>query len=110
MNVAEVIAHCSTCEPFGRAILEAMSLGKACVAPRAGGVAELIEDGVSGLLVEPADATALADGITRLIDDRQLAGRLGEAAREHVLAEFSAQATADCMQQVYEEVVKEAQP
>ena len=106
VNAADVIAHASTCEPFGRAILEAMSLGKPCVVPRAGGVAELIEDDRSGLLVEPANAAALAEGIIRLIDDRELASRLGEAARQRALTDFAAQPTAAQMHQVYEEIVK----
>ena len=104
VNAADVIAHSSTCEPFGRAILEAISLGKPCVAPRAGGLAELIEDNRSGLLVEPANAAALAEGIIRLLNDQELARRLGETARQRALTDFSAQTTAAQMQQLYEEL------
>jgi len=103
------VVHCSTCEPFGRAILEAMSLGRPCVAPRAGGVAELIDHGSSGLLVKPADAAALAEGTLRLLDDQQLASQLGEGAQQRVRTVFAAQGTARQIQQVYEELVKEEQ-
>lgn len=109
VNAADVVVHCSTCEPFGRAVLEAMSLGKPCVAARAAGVAELIEHNSSGLLVRPADAAALAEGIMQVLDDQQLASRLGDAARRRVRRDFSAQATAAQIQQIYEELMKEEQ-
>jgi glycosyltransferase involved in cell wall biosynthesis len=71
------------------AIIEYMALGAPIVASAVGGVPELIEDGVHGVLVRPRDPVALADGIQRLLEDRALAARLGEAAQERQRAEYS---------------------
>jgi glycosyltransferase involved in cell wall biosynthesis len=64
------------------AMMEYMAGASPIVATAVGGVPELIEDGVHGLLVQPCDPPALAAAITRLLDDRELATRLGQAARE----------------------------
>jgi glycosyltransferase involved in cell wall biosynthesis len=71
-------------ETFGNVVTEAMSRGRAVVASRLGGIVDIIEDGVSGLLVAPADDRALAAGIQRLIDDPELREHLGAAAAERV--------------------------
>lgn len=68
-------------EPFGIVALEAMAAGRPVVASRVGGLAEVVDDGVTGVLVTPADPAALAAGIQRLLDDAELRSRLGAAAR-----------------------------
>jgi glycosyltransferase involved in cell wall biosynthesis len=52
------------------------------------GVPEVVEDGVNGLLVPPADANALADALEKLLLDPQLSTRLGEAGRKKVMESF----------------------
>jgi glycosyltransferase involved in cell wall biosynthesis len=69
-------------------LMEAMSAGLPVVASRLSGIPELVEDGVSGLLVPPGDAGALADALRWLHDDPSLRRRLGLAGREKVLEEF----------------------
>ncbi|MDP3702982.1 MAG: glycosyltransferase family 4 protein, partial [Candidatus Omnitrophota bacterium] len=59
-------------ESFGRIVVEAQAVGRPVVASRAGALAELIEDGRTGLLVPPADPEALAQALTRLISDDAL--------------------------------------
>lgn len=66
------------------AVIEAQALGRAVVASRTGGIPELVEDGVDGVLVPPGDAPALADAVARLLADPALRRRLGEAASERV--------------------------
>jgi phosphatidyl-myo-inositol dimannoside synthase len=66
-------------EGFGIAYLEAGAYGKPVVAGNVGGAVDAVLDGVTGLLVDPTDAVALADAITQLLLDRELARRLGEA-------------------------------
>jgi glycosyltransferase involved in cell wall biosynthesis len=68
-------------EAFGLAVLEPMSLGRAVVATSVGGVPEIVDDEVSGILVAPGDDAALAAAIERLLHDAPLRARLGVAAR-----------------------------
>lgn len=75
-------------EAFGFAIAEAMAGGCAVVATNAGGIPELIEDGVTGLLVPPADPIAIAGAIRRLLDDPALRDRLQAAGRQRVEERF----------------------
>ena len=76
-------------ESFGIACLEAMAFGLPVVATRVGGLPEVIEDGVTGLLVPPGDADALAQAMIRLLSDADLRRRMGQAGRERVLKEFT---------------------
>jgi glycosyltransferase involved in cell wall biosynthesis len=70
----------SRSEGLPRIVIEAFCRGRAVVGARAGGIPDIVEDGVSGLLVPPGDAQALAEALERLLSDRQLAERLGEGA------------------------------
>ena len=69
-------------------LVEAMASGVPVVSTRISGIPELIEDGTSGLLVEPGDAAGLAEAIMRLLSDPQLASRLAAAGRLTVQGEF----------------------
>ena len=70
MNAADVLVHPSVLpDPSPNAVREGMLLGKAIVASGGGGIVELLEDGVSGLLVNPGDAPAVARAISRLLTD-----------------------------------------
>jgi len=70
-------------------LMEAMAMAKPCVSTAISGIPELIEDGHSGLLVPEKDEIALADALSRLLDDPQLASRLGQAGREKVRRAFN---------------------
>lgn len=68
MRAADIILHCSTApEPFGRVIVEAMLAERPIIASRAGGAIEIVRDEVTGLLVEPGSADALAAAVNRLL-------------------------------------------
>jgi glycosyltransferase involved in cell wall biosynthesis len=83
-----VFLHCRPDEPFGVAVVEAMAAGLPVVAPAAAGPAEIVEHDRTGLLYPPGDAQAAARQVMSLLEDRQLARRLGSAARESVLQRF----------------------
>jgi glycosyltransferase involved in cell wall biosynthesis len=70
----------SRSEGMGRVIVEAFCRARPVVASRVGGIPDLVEDGRNGLLVEPGDTEGLADALVRVLDDRDLAERLGVAA------------------------------
>lgn len=76
-------------ELLGLAAIEAMASGTPVVASRIGGLAEVIEDGVTGYLVPPGDVHSLHERLRELLANPALAARLGANAREHVLAEMT---------------------
>ena len=82
-------------------LMEAMAMEVPCVASRITGIPELIEDGVSGLLVPPADEHALAGAIARLMDEENLSGRLGRAGRERVLADYQLETNLALLAQLF---------
>jgi glycosyltransferase involved in cell wall biosynthesis len=65
---------------MGRVVIEAFCRGRGVIGSRVGGIVDLVDDGVNGLLVEPGDTEALADALVRVLGDRALAERLGTAA------------------------------
>ncbi|NLB71755.1 MAG: glycosyltransferase family 4 protein, partial [Chloroflexi bacterium] len=87
------------------ALLEAMACGKACVATDVPGSRDIIEDGVSGLLVEPENAIDLASAIQRLINDRQFRERIGKAARIRIEEHFSIEKEVAAHEKLYEEIL-----
>lgn len=88
-------------EPFGYACAEPMACGVPVVASRAGALAEIIEDGESGLLVEPNNSGELAQAILRLMSDGDLAGRIGAAARFRIVQQFASTSVAERMASAY---------
>jgi glycosyltransferase involved in cell wall biosynthesis len=80
---------------------EAMAAGKPVVASARGGLLDQVVDGVTGLLVTPGDATAMAQVMTLLVADRALRERLGEAARRRFDTEFRADIVIDRLETIY---------
>jgi glycosyltransferase involved in cell wall biosynthesis len=91
----------SVCEPFGLVFLEAMACGNACIGSFRNAMPEIITDGSSGYLVEPGDVVHLAQRMEGLYRDRNLARRMGEAARERVTREFLWPACGERVAQVF---------
>jgi glycosyltransferase involved in cell wall biosynthesis len=90
MTAVDVVVHCSVSpEPFGRVIVEAMLAGRPVVATVGGGTMEIIEDGVTGLLVPPGDGKALATAVERVLAPNALRGAIVSGARCEALARFS---------------------
>ena len=85
-------------------VLEAMAHGLPVVATPVGGTPEAVVDGETGLLVPPRDPERLADAISTLVRDRELARRLGEAGRARVAERFSAERMVTRVLEVYDEV------
>ena len=81
----DLFVMCSVTEGLGTSLLDAMACSRAIVATRAGGIPEVVEDEVNGLLVPPMDHAALARAIVRVLKDAGLRQRMGEAgfARVH---------------------------
>jgi glycosyltransferase involved in cell wall biosynthesis len=82
-----------------------MAAGRPVVATPVGGTPELVVDGETGLLVPPRDPEALAAALRRVLDDRELAERLGEAGRRRVSERFTLEAMTRRLLELYDEVV-----
>jgi glycosyltransferase involved in cell wall biosynthesis len=91
-------------EGFGLPAAEAMACGLPVVATSGGALPEVVEDGVTGILVPPADARALAEALDNLMRDAQLRQRMGQAGRERILANFSWRKAALQTEAIYQQV------
>lgn len=89
LSQAAISVAPSLSEGLSNVVLESMAAGVPVVATRVGGTPEILDDGVTGLLVPPCDAPALAGAIGRLLENEALAQRLGEAARARAVQRFS---------------------
>lgn len=93
-------------EGLSNALLESMAAGLPVVATTVGGNPEIIEDGVNGLLVPPADAGSLAAAIIRLLEDRPLAQALGEEGRRRVFTRYSLEQSVSATERLYRELLR----
>ena len=94
-------------EVFGLVLAEAASAGLAVVAPQVGGIAEVVLDGVTGLLVPAQSPLALVAAVQRLLDAPALAAQMGAAGRLRVVQEFSAQLNAERLQECYQQLLQQ---
>jgi glycosyltransferase involved in cell wall biosynthesis len=90
-------------EAQGMVILEAMALSRPVVASNVGGIPEMIENGVTGLLVPPHDADALAAAIIRLLMNHSLADTLGRAGHDMVHDRFCIELMVSAVESIYDE-------
>jgi glycogen synthase len=90
-RAADIVLAPSRFESFGLVHLEAMMYGKPVIGCRIGGMLEVIDDGVTGLLAEPGDPHSLFACIERLLKNPELRRQLGETARCRYLARFTAE-------------------
>jgi glycosyltransferase involved in cell wall biosynthesis len=103
INQLDVLVHCAEGEPFGRALLEGMALEKPVIAYRSGACAEIIEDGESGVLVEPGRVDALAAAILALLGDDVKRAAMGKRARQRVIGQFELRDTISRVREVIDE-------
>jgi glycosyltransferase involved in cell wall biosynthesis len=92
-------------ESFGLIYPEAMAHGKPVIGCAAGGIPEVVSDGVTGLLAQPGDPASLATCMARLADDAALRERLGRAGRTDFEARFSAATLARASVELYRRVI-----
>ena len=97
-------------EALGLTILEAMALSRPIVASNVGGIPEMVEDGVTGLLVPPHDADALAAAIIRLLRDHPLADMLGRAGHDLVHERFCIELMVAAVEQIYDDGARAMRP
>jgi glycosyltransferase involved in cell wall biosynthesis len=102
---AGIVVVPSRGEGFGMVALEAAERGRAVIASAVGGLPEIVDDGVTGVLVKPGDVEELAAAIAALAADPERAAALGAAARERALREFTLERCADRTDALYRTAV-----
>ena len=103
----DILVHASTTgEPFGQVVIEGMVAGKPVVATRGGGVLEIVEHGVTGLLVPMGEADPMANAILTLLQEPERGRAMGRRARERVLQHFTIEHTARKVEHVYDKILQ----
>jgi glycosyltransferase involved in cell wall biosynthesis len=92
-------------EPMGQVAVEAMLVGRPVVASDVGGLRDVVDRGITGLMVPPGDPGALADALDRLLDDPEMRQRMGMMGRQHA-RQFEAAAVAPRIVEVLEDAVR----
>jgi glycosyltransferase involved in cell wall biosynthesis len=104
LPACDIFVQSSLWEAMSIVVLEAMSLAKPMVVTNVGENTHVVQEGVTGLIVRPADPAALADGLEKLIRDPALLARLGNAARTRHLQHFTVRHMVEGYEKIYAEV------
>ncbi len=110
LQAADLALFTSESESFCLSILEAMFFGCPSVSTNVGGIPEVVEDGVSGLLVPFGDVDNLALSLERLINDKELRRKIGTAAKAQAQAKFSAEVIIPQYEALYQSLVGQDSP
>lgn len=103
---ADGFVYASETETMGNVVLEAMAAGSAVVAPRAGGIPNLLHHGITGFLYEPRNVTEVVQHIRTVLDEPNRKARIGQSAREAV-EKGNWEQSVSRVRQVYEEAVRD---
>lgn len=106
LSVMDVFVFPSIKEGLGLALLEAMAAGRPCVASNVGGIADVIKDGSSGILVAAGSAGAIAGAILKLLGDERMRESMGETGRAIVRERFSLDLMTDRTIALYKDVLR----
>jgi L-malate glycosyltransferase len=106
MNAFDIFVLPSDSEHFGRVIIEAMACGKPVVATDAGGVPEIVEGGVTGILVPPKDSIQLSVAIGKIAKYEETAHAFGASGRVRAVKLFSSTKHAESVQEIYENLLR----
>jgi len=106
MTSLDILVSASWAEPFGRVIIEAMAAGKPVIATMSGGAPEIVQDGITGVLVPPRDPQAIARAALRMLQDSKIRQEMGRAGQRRAQEHFSLDRNIRETQAVYEELRK----
>ena len=109
LKQADVLLHTARDEPFGRALIEAMASSLPVVAAAGGGVEEVVEDGLTGVVVRSNSPEAWVGAIEKLYQDPPLRRQMGTAGRRRAEELFSIESHVAGVERVYEEVLSSGQ-
>jgi glycosyltransferase involved in cell wall biosynthesis len=92
---------------MGRSILEAMACAKPIIASRVGGIPDLVDDGINGILIPPNDSRALAQNLIKLLNDESMRRKLGAAAKEKVSVRYDVNTMVEQISRVYADLIRQ---
>jgi glycosyltransferase involved in cell wall biosynthesis len=104
LEKAQVFVLASWHQPLGVAIMEAMAMEMPVVVTGSGGVKELVDDGIDGVLVEPQAPEQLGDAIAQVLQNPELALSLSQKSRKKIMAKFSHDPSAETLAQCLEKL------
>ena len=107
LNIFDVFVFPSVSEGMGMALVEAMAAKKPVVASSVMGIKEIVKDGITGLLVPPADSQKLADAIVDILKDKTKATQFGENALKYVDPDFRLETMMSRLEALYAELISE---
>jgi glycosyltransferase involved in cell wall biosynthesis len=107
MRAAHVLVHSARSEALSGALIEALGHGLPCIATDTGGTAEIVQHGVTGLLVPPGDTLALARALRELVHDPERRHRLGCNARARFLQDFTIEQCAERTGACFDEIIRQ---
>jgi glycosyltransferase involved in cell wall biosynthesis len=110
LKAFDLFVMSSVTEGLGTSLLDAMAASRPIVATAAGGIPEIVEDGVNGLLVPPRDHHALAEAIVRALEDVALRQRMGAAGWTRVNERFTVERMVSSTAAVYERLTTSRTP
>lgn len=102
---ADIVLNFSESESFSMTCLEGQYFGRAVIATRSGGPAEIIEHGTTGLLVALADTDAIAEAMRQLMSDKSLRDRMGQHAAKVTRSKFGRETTTDALGKIYSAIL-----
>ncbi len=107
VNMMDILTLTSEHEALSISLIEGMSIGKPAVATKSGGPSEVIEQGISGILVDPNDAVAFSMAVIRLIQNPLAQKQFGDYGRKIVKEKFMASEMAKKVEKIYDELAED---
>jgi glycosyltransferase involved in cell wall biosynthesis len=107
LHTCDIVVQPSHSEGLGLAAIEAMACGLPVIASNTTGLAEVVQDGVTGILIPPGEPTALAAAISSLLADPVKRAQMGLLGRERALQVFSFDHMLTCMESIYQRLVED---
>lgn len=101
----DIMVLASDAEPCGRVLFEAMAMQKPVVATNTGGTPEIVKDKVSGILIPPKNSEAMAEAIIKLLQDKEMALRMGKVGRKRAEQFFSIEENVRKTEKVYKSLL-----
>ncbi len=107
ISASDIIVHCPMYpDPFPGVVLQGMAVGKPVIASNLGGACEQIEDGISGILIEPSNHNSLASAICSLLKNNEKRQNLGKIAAELVASKYTPDRFFKNLSKIYNEIIR----